>query len=156
ARGCASTAICTRRASGTPRSRAKRTASAIASSRAMRSTSASSLSTEHEFPRRFREGFAPTSATQLRKEGLVATNGDRATAAVRVEGLCKRYGKIDALANVSFEVRRGECFGLLGPNGAGKTTTLSIVCSLARPDAGTVGVDGVDVARDPARARRSL
>jgi linearmycin/streptolysin S transport system ATP-binding protein len=86
----------------------------------------------------------------------VNSSGDRVPGTVRVEGVRKRYGQIEALAGVSFDVRRGECFGLLGPNGAGKTTTLAIVCSLARPDSGTVTVDGVDVSRDPERARRSL
>ncbi|HEV8372154.1 MAG TPA: ATP-binding cassette domain-containing protein, partial [Actinomycetota bacterium] len=45
-------------------------------------------------------------------------------AAIRVAGLRKRYGDLEAVAGVSFEVAAGECFALLGPNGAGKTTTV--------------------------------
>jgi ABC-2 type transport system ATP-binding protein len=73
-----------------------------------------------------------------------------------VESLGKRFGAITALDGVSFEVRRGECFGLLGPNGAGKTTLLSIVATLLRPDGGRALVAGADVMREPEAARRFL
>ena len=59
-----------------------------------------------------------------------------------VRGLRKRYGDLEAVKNVSFEIREGETYGLLGPNGAGKTTTISIVCGLLARDAGDVTVDG--------------
>ncbi|WP_461027265.1 ABC transporter ATP-binding protein [Streptomyces sparsus] len=58
------------------------------------------------------------------------------TAAITVEGLRKRYGDVQAVDGVSFEVRHGEFFGILGPNGAGKTTTLELVEGLRKPDAG--------------------
>ena len=45
-------------------------------------------------------------------------------AVIVVEHLAKRYGDLDAVADVSFEVQRGEIFGILGPNGAGKTTSV--------------------------------
>ncbi len=67
---------------------------------------------------------------------------------VRVQGLCKRYRvglrrrRVEAVRSVSFEVRRGECFGLLGPNGAGKTTTLKVLLGLVFPDGGTVELFG--------------
>jgi ABC-2 type transport system ATP-binding protein len=61
---------------------------------------------------------------------------------IKVVNLKKRFGNIVALDNVSFEVKKGETFGLLGPNGAGKTTTINILCGLARPDQGTVSLDG--------------
>jgi ABC-2 type transport system ATP-binding protein len=72
---------------------------------------------------------------------------------VQVSGLTKRYGAVTAVRQISFAVARGEIFGILGPNGAGKTTTLELIEGLRRPDAGTVVVDGVDVARDPRGAR---
>ncbi len=59
-----------------------------------------------------------------------------------VRGLRKRYGDLEAVKDVSFDIREGETYGLLGPNGAGKSTTISIVCGLLRRDAGEVTVDG--------------
>jgi ABC-2 type transport system ATP-binding protein len=59
-----------------------------------------------------------------------------------VRGLRKRYGELEAVRGVSFEIREGETYGLLGPNGAGKSTTISIVCGLLARDAGEVTVDG--------------
>jgi ABC-2 type transport system ATP-binding protein len=61
---------------------------------------------------------------------------------ISVQNLYKRFGKVVALDNVSFEVSPGETFGLLGPNGAGKTTTINILCGLLRPDQGAVSLDG--------------
>jgi ABC-2 type transport system ATP-binding protein len=77
-------------------------------------------------------------------------------AAVVVDGLEKRYGDVVAVADVGFTVEAGELFGVLGPNGAGKTTTLECLEGLRAPDAGRLAVLGVDVARDPAAARRLL
>ncbi len=59
-----------------------------------------------------------------------------------VEDLAKRYGRVRALAGVSFSVEAGEVFGYLGPNGAGKTTTLRIILGLVRASAGGVKVLG--------------
>jgi ABC-2 type transport system ATP-binding protein len=67
--------------------------------------------------------------------------------AIRVRGLRKRYGEIQAVAGVDFDVAPGEIFGLLGPNGAGKTTTVEILEGLRAPDDGEVRVLGIDVAR---------
>ncbi len=74
---------------------------------------------------------------------------DANSAVVRVEGLRKRYGDVEALRGVTFEIRAGEVFGLLGPNGAGKTTTIEILEGLRQPDGGTVTVCGMDPAREP-------
>ncbi|MGD0707509.1 MAG: ATP-binding cassette domain-containing protein, partial [Anaerolineaceae bacterium] len=63
---------------------------------------------------------------------------------VQVEGLCKRYGAVNAVDGISFEVREGEIFGIIGPNGAGKTTTVECLEGLRKPDSGTVCVLGVD------------
>jgi ABC-2 type transport system ATP-binding protein len=67
---------------------------------------------------------------------------------IRVIDLRKSFGPVVAVADVSFEVQRGETFGLLGPNGAGKTTTILMLSGALRPDAGEVFVNG---AADPTR-----
>ncbi|HUP55765.1 MAG TPA: ABC transporter ATP-binding protein [Methylomirabilota bacterium] len=70
-----------------------------------------------------------------------------ASPAIHVRGLTKRYGDVQAVAGVDFDVAPGEVFGLLGPNGAGKTTTVEILEGLRAPDDGEVSVLGIDVAR---------
>ena len=72
-------------------------------------------------------------------------------AAVVAESLGKRYGEIEAVRGIDFEVGAGEMFGFLGPNGAGKSTTIKMLCTLATPTAGAARVAGHDVRR---RARR--
>lgn len=74
-------------------------------------------------------------------------------AMVRAEGLAKRYGTVDALAGLTFEIARGEVFGFIGPNGAGKTTTLRVLAGLAWPDDGYVEVAGVNVLEHPGALR---
>src|SRR5690606_32856307 len=64
-------------------------------------------------------------------------------------------GKV-ALDGVSFDIEEGASFALLGPNGAGKTTLINILCTLQRPDSGSVSVAGHDALRYPRRARRSI
>ncbi len=76
-----------------------------------------------------------------------------AGAAVLAEGLRKRFGTVDALAGVDFEVAPGSVFGLLGPNGAGKTTAVRILTTILEPDGGRATVLGHDVVRDPERVR---
>jgi ABC-2 type transport system ATP-binding protein len=68
--------------------------------------------------------------------------------AMEVSGLSKSYGEVAAVSDISFQVRNGELFGFLGPNGAGKTTTINILTGLARPDAGTISVGGIDCTRN--------
>jgi ABC-2 type transport system ATP-binding protein len=77
---------------------------------------------------------------------------------VAVEELVKRYPKAttNAVDGITFAVDRGEVFGLLGPNGAGKTTTVGVLTTRVRATAGRALVGGVDVARDPVRARSQL
>ncbi len=76
--------------------------------------------------------------------------------ALRVRDLSKRYGKIEALCGVSFDIEPGEFFGLLGPNGAGKTTLINLVTGLGRRTAGEVEVFGRDVAREYRVTRRMI
>jgi len=76
--------------------------------------------------------------------------------AVLVEHLTKSYGSLQALKNVSLDVKEGEFFGLLGPNGAGKTTLISILAGLCRPDSGRAFVMGTNVQTNFIEARRLL
>ncbi|MFL6129575.1 MAG: ATP-binding cassette domain-containing protein [Mycobacteriales bacterium] len=76
--------------------------------------------------------------------------------AVEVTGLQKRYGEIEAVRGVDFQVQAGETFGFLGPNGAGKSTTINILCTLARATAGTARVAGHDVQSERDEVRRSI
>jgi len=62
--------------------------------------------------------------------------------AIEVSSICKSFGSLQAVHDVSFEVRQGEIFGLLGPNGAGKTTSIRIVLDIFKPDNGRVEVLG--------------
>jgi ABC-2 type transport system ATP-binding protein len=75
-------------------------------------------------------------------------------ATLEAAGLVKAFGRIRALDGLDLTMRPGQVMALLGPNGAGKTTFVSLVATLLRPDAGTLHVAGVDVARDPAAVRR--
>jgi ABC-2 type transport system ATP-binding protein len=78
-------------------------------------------------------------------------------AAIEAEGLVKTYpGDVRALDGVSFSVPAGTIFGLLGPNGAGKSTTVKILTTLARADAGSARVAGLDVVREPVAVRRAI
>ena len=72
--------------------------------------------------------------------------------ALRVERLRKEYGSVKALEDISFSVGPGEIVGLLGPNGAGKTTTINVILGVLEPTAGRVTIDGIDMAKDRARA----
>jgi ABC-2 type transport system ATP-binding protein len=77
-------------------------------------------------------------------------------AAIVADGLVKRFGDLEALKGVSFEVPEGKVLGLLGPNGAGKTTAVRMLTTLLKPDDGTARVLGVDVRTDPQRVRASI
>ena len=67
---------------------------------------------------------------------------------LEVKQLAKNYGKLIAVAEVSFRADHGETIGLLGPNGAGKTTTVSIIAGLLSPDSGEVLIEGKQVNSD--------
>jgi len=72
---------------------------------------------------------------------------------LRVEGLRKRYGAQEVVRGLTFQIRRGECYGLLGPNGAGKTTTLRCCLGLIEPNAGTIELVGEPVPKAAREAR---
>jgi ABC-2 type transport system ATP-binding protein len=76
--------------------------------------------------------------------------------AIAVEGLSKRYGDLEAVKGIGFEVPPGEVFGFLGPNGAGKTTTIGMLCTLVRPTGGAARVAGHDIVADRDEVRRNI
>jgi len=94
----------------------------------------------------------PAGVTQA---GAAGAGGDRQPA-VLVRGLTKRYGEIEAVRGIDFEVAAGETFGFLGPNGAGKSTTIKILCTLAQPTSGIARVAGHDVRRERDAVRRNI
>ncbi|MEM9533006.1 MAG: ATP-binding cassette domain-containing protein [Pseudomonadota bacterium] len=75
---------------------------------------------------------------------------------IEVNGLAKRFGKVEALTDVTFSAPDGAITGLLGPNGAGKSTTLRVLYTVLQPDQGTAVIDGHDVVQDSLLARRAI
>ena len=75
---------------------------------------------------------------------------------VAIRGLCKSFGPIRAVDDISFDVRRGEVLGFLGPNGAGKSTTMKMITGFLTPSAGTARICGHDVAAAPVKAKARI
>lgn len=75
---------------------------------------------------------------------------------VRVENLCKDFGKFRAIDQVSFELKQGEVLGFLGPNGAGKTTTMRILTGFFPPSEGKVYIGGVELFKNPRDAKKKI
>jgi ABC-2 type transport system ATP-binding protein len=88
-----------------------------------------------------------TSTTQLT---------DEMRTAIRLEGVRKSYGGAAALRGLDMLVPTGSVYGLIGPNGAGKTTTLRLLATLERPDTGCIRLAGLDLRRDPRKARERV
>ena len=76
--------------------------------------------------------------------------------AIQVQGLRKSFKELEVLRGVDLDVAPGSIFALLGSNGAGKTTVVKILSTLLQADAGTVGINGFDVATQPERVRESI
>ena len=76
----------------------------------------------------------------------------------RAQGLCKNFGGVRAVRDISFAVAPGMVFAVIGPNGAGKSTLINLMSGICQPDAGTMSLDGVDLIGMSAqhRARRGL
>ena len=77
-------------------------------------------------------------------------------AVIAARDLTKRYGKVNVVDAVNFDIAKGEVFGLLGPNGAGKTTTILMLLGLTDISAGSVRVLGFDPAREPLKVKRRV
>jgi ABC-2 type transport system ATP-binding protein len=86
----------------------------------------------------------------------VAAPASSVAPAIVLDGLRKRFGDVEAVKGVSFEVAQGEIFGIVGPNGAGKTTTLEMIEGLRPPDGGSVSVLGEPVWPNPASVQRKI
>ena len=75
---------------------------------------------------------------------------------ISVDNLTKNYGNVKAVKGVDFHVNEGELFAFLGPNGAGKTTTIDIICTLLKPDRGTVIVNGYTLGKQDDKIRKNI
>ncbi|MHB1017935.1 MAG: ABC transporter ATP-binding protein [Coriobacteriia bacterium] len=75
---------------------------------------------------------------------------------LQVRALTKRYGDLEAVRGIDFEVAPGEIFALIGPNGAGKTTTLRMVATILKPTSGEILANGCDAVADPDHMRRQI
>jgi ABC-2 type transport system ATP-binding protein len=64
--------------------------------------------------------------------------------AIKVYDLRKKYGRLNALDGISFDVYPNEIFGFLGPNGAGKTTTIKCITTLTKPSSGSIEIFGIN------------
>ncbi len=75
---------------------------------------------------------------------------------IKVENLTKKYGNHIAVANLSFEVQKGQIYGFLGPNGAGKTTTMNMMTGYLAATSGTVTIGGYDMSTQPEQAKKCI
>jgi len=73
-----------------------------------------------------------------------------------VEGITKNFKEIEAVKDISYQVKKGEIFGLLGPNGAGKSTTISMISTLLKPDKGDIIYKGKSILREPKEIQQDL
>jgi ABC-2 type transport system ATP-binding protein len=86
----------------------------------------------------------------------ITKGGATVHALIEADGLCKTFGKVQALAELSLTLPMGQPVAILGPNGAGKTTFIRMVATLLEPDRGTLRVQGRDVVRQPMAIRRMI
>ena len=75
---------------------------------------------------------------------------------IRIDHLCKSFGDVKAVDDLSFRVGEGELFAFLGVNGAGKSTTINIICGQLTKDSGSVSIDGADIDTELDRVKRTL
>lgn len=78
------------------------------------------------------------------------------SAAIEINDVCKRYGKLTALDHVSLQIGKGEMFGLIGPDGAGKSSLYRILATLTSPDVGHASILGLDTVKDYKEIRRRI
>lgn len=99
---------------------------------------------------------SPQSAQPMAPVAYSTNAFPPADAAVAMLGLTRAFGQKVAVNGLTLAVKRGEFFGFLGPNGAGKSTTIKMLVGMLRPSSGTAWVGGVDVWRDPIRAKLQM
>ena len=75
---------------------------------------------------------------------------------IEIGHLCKSFGDVQAVRDLSFRVKEGELFAFLGVNGAGKSTTIHILCGQLAKDSGSVAICGADPDREPDSVKRQL
>jgi ABC-2 type transport system ATP-binding protein len=76
--------------------------------------------------------------------------------AVETNGLCRRFGELEAVRDVNLRVEAGQFFGFLGPNGAGKSTTIKMLTGLLEPASGSIRILGLELASDPVEVKRQI
>ena len=111
-------------------------------------------------PQEFENKVIDLMGGYKQEESLIAKNYDYSAPnvelTVEADNLEKRYGNFYAVKNNTFKIKKGEIFGLLGPNGAGKSTSFKMMCGLAKPTGGTARIMGVDIKKNPEKARSNL
>lgn len=111
-------------------------------------------------PQEFEEKVIELMGGYNKEESLIAKNysykAPNVEYTVEADNLEKRYGNFYAVKNNTFKIKKGEIFGLLGPNGAGKSTSFKMMCGLAKPTNGTARIMGVDIKKEPEKARSNL
>ena len=111
-------------------------------------------------PQEFENKIIDLMGGYNKEESLIAKNYDYKAPdvelTVEADNLEKRYGNFYAVKNNTFKIKKGEIFGLLGPNGAGKSTSFKMMCGLARPTSGTARIMGIDIKKQPEKARANL
>lgn len=75
---------------------------------------------------------------------------------LRVDNVSRRFGKVEAVSQVSFSVQAGSIFGFVGSDGAGKTTLLRMIAAMIRPSTGRIQIDGLDVVQERARVKERI
>ena len=75
---------------------------------------------------------------------------------IQIKNLRKKYGKVDAVSGITFNVESGKLFAFLGPNGAGKSTTIDMICTLLEPDEGEIIIDGMVRGKDDDAIRNRI
>lgn len=99
---------------------------------------------------------SPSFNVPLRNTTNQPTELDSPQHTIEVEKLHKRFGKINAVDGISFQVEKGQIVGFLGPNGAGKSTTMRILTGYNRATSGTAKICGVPVTADPHFIKRRI